>query len=271
MKPLPAVLLCCWGFGVAQAAPEISLSAGRTRYDAVEPGSVGGPFNRESGSLDRRAIGLAQSFGAWRLGGQFSRASGSVDYAGQTQFALPLVTTSGVVREDLALSVQRLWPAFGERMTLSLGAGASALRSARDIRATPFSSELSETLRARQWLLEAGASTNGALLDRPLRFSFTARSSRPWRQTLAVDAHGLFDPLELEPQPRWSWQFGLAAQWQMAPAWALGLQAGWDRYRPGVGDSRAALRNGVPVGSASYPGSDQRMRSLDLVLNWREP
>jgi len=259
-----------WAPAVATAAePSITLETqlGTAWYAAEERRADGSPFNRESGRLQHMALEVRHTHGEWQWVGELSRASGVLGYVGQTQFGIPLYTRTDLRREDAALSLKHIVSPGFASARLSVGVGVSALRIVRDILPTPISSELTETLKARQLFLCAGAGTTLVLFGTPLTLSAVAMWRRPWAQTLDVDAHGLFEPLVLRPRATWSSRGGLSASVAAGRAVTLGLGVGIDLYRPGASGSALAYRGGVPVGSASYPGSRQRLTHTDIALD----
>jgi hypothetical protein len=247
----------------------LEARVGSAGYVSEERRADGSLFNRESGRLQRMALELRYPWAEWQWVGELSRASGVLDYAGQTQFGIPLYTRTDLQREDAALSLRHTASPGLANVRLSVGAGVSALRIVRDIRPTPISSELTETLRSRQFVLSAGAGTTLVLIDQAMDLSAFALWRRPWAQTLAVDAHGLFEPLTLRPRAAWSSQAGLSASVAAGRAVRLGVGFGMDVFRPGASGSALVYRNGVPVGSASYPGSRQRLTHTDIALDLR--
>jgi hypothetical protein len=252
----------------AASGPSFELlpSVGTASYVAEELRPDGRVFNRESGRLRRTALELRGAWADWKIAGQWSSAHGVLDYVGQTQFGIPLYTATELRREDAAVSLWHVWPLGLSNTSLSLGGGLSALRIARDILPTPISSELTETLRSRQYQLSASVGSAQAFLGRTLNLSLFAAWRRPFAQSLEVDAHGTLDPLVLRPASTWSSQAGVVASMAFGRGITLGLEAGADRFRPGPGRGVTAYHNGLAVGSASYPGSQQRLTHTAITL-----
>lgn len=251
------------------ASTRLQAGVGAAHYVSEEPLPDGRVFNREQGTLRRTTLELRLAEGAWAVTAALRQAHGTLAYRGQTQFGIPLYTQTDLSRCELALLAEHQWQPHEGGPTYTLGAGAEALRTVRDIRATPFTTPLTETLSARQWALGAAAVQDTALAGHPVRVTASAQLNRPFSQALAVDTHGVVDPLTLQPGKRRGGRLG----WDMAMALGanveIGLNLGARFYRPGASESATAYRGGMPVGSASYPGSVQTVRHCDLVLNWR--
>jgi hypothetical protein len=250
------------------AETQIVARAGTARYVSEEPLPDGRVFNREQGSLQLSFVELRHALGDWTVRAALRQSRGTLDYAGQTQFGLPLFTQTDLARREVAIAAEHGWQ-FDDGPTLSLGGGIESLRTVRDIRSTPISGALTETLRTRQWVLTARAAMTTSLADQPLRWGTRLELTRPWSQSLAVDAHGAVDPLVLRPGQRWGGRLGFDAAWALGAALELGLSLGLEHYRPGASEAQTAFSGGIPVGSASYPGSVQKVRHLGLSLGWR--
>jgi hypothetical protein len=255
--------------------PRLVAGVGTARYVAEEPAPDGRVFNREQGALRRLCLGLGHTLGDWSLQATLTQDDGTIDYAGQTQLAIPLSTSTDLSRRAWTLAAGHTWQVDEEGQegeggtTLTLSLGVQALRTERDIRATPISSRLTETLRTRQWQLGLGVSVPVTLAGAPLRLGATLQATRPWSHRLAVDTHGVVDALELRPGRRWGGQLGFDATLTLTPSVDVSAKLGWETYRPGASATQVAYRGSVPVGGASYPGSVQTLRHLGIVLGWR--
>ena len=231
---------------------------GSARYAAEEPSPTGGVSNREDGRLERRTLEARHRNDGWTWQAAHRRSEGTLDYRGSTQIGLPLRTLTDLQRSESALGGAFASALGGPGADIALGAGVEEVRTRRRIRATGFSGELIETLHTRQWLLGASASYAMQLGARPLRMSIALQADRPWSQRLVVDSLGVLDTFGLRPAPRWGSRLGFAAEWTVGAGLEIGIHIEQQIYRPG-----AAMG-----GTASYPGSVQKLRSLVAALSW---
>lgn len=264
------VVLPCAALPAQATSFDLALQAGSARYTSEEFLPDGRLFNREQGRLGQSQLtGLLRLSAGWEAALQLRQASGTVDYQGQTQMGLPLFTQTRLVQEDGSLRLHRRGPAWGGAIEWALGGGVGALRVGRDIQPTPISSRLTETLRARHWLLGGELARTQSILGVPVRGALALEWRKPWRQTLSVDTHGVLDGvLVLEPARRSAWRGGLSLEAQLQPGWRLGLNLSADLYQPGASAGQVVYRNGIPVGQASYPGSRQHTLGGSLSSTW---
>ena len=246
----------------------ITGSVGTAHYSADERQSNGDLLNHEEGNLWRTTLGLQHAAGPWLVRGDFRESRGTLDYTGRTQLGLPLLTTTALSHRDLEVAAGYRWPLAGTS-SVAVIAGVEVLRTFRDIRATAFTTALTETLTSRRGALGSRAQTAVTVAGRPLRLAVSVDATRPWSQDLSVDTHGLTDALVLHPRPRWGRRVDFEAMWQVAGSIALGVSAGQEVLRIGSAPSVTAYRSGLPVGSASYPGTVQRLGHISGTFGWR--
>ena len=176
------------------------------------------------GELRRATLELWHTSADWRFVAGLRQASGLLEYTGQTQLGLPLFTQTDLSRREWAAFAEHRWQLDADGPALFLGAGLASLRTVRGIRATPISSPLTENpaLPASGRFTPAPTSVT-ALADMPLRLGASLQWHRPWRQTLAVDTHGVVDPFELQPARRWGGRLGLSADLSVGARFDVGL------------------------------------------------
>jgi hypothetical protein len=255
----------------AQAGIEFEAQALRSRYDAFEPGPGGqGVYNREQGRLQGGGAALRWQAGTWALEARVARREGTLVYEGLTQLGLPLLSSTRLRWDEVALQLHRggSWGPAGTRWALQGGFEGLVLQ--RAIQPTPLTGALTETLRRH-------GPAAGLRLEQPVPlpalglWSLAAgwHWSRPWRQTLDVDAHGVFDPLRLAPAHGTNRAWQLALRWTPAPGWTLALQGTRQRLEVGGAGLQPVWHNGALLGAVSYPGSQQRSRHTLLTLAWQ--
>ena len=245
----------------------VSSSLGVAAFTSEEHGADDQLLNHEAGRLWHTAVVLDHARGAWAVRAAFRQGTGTVDYRGQTQLGLPLLTRTGITNRELDMTVGYRWrPAPLARV--GVVGGAETLRTTRDIHSTAFSTELTETLTSQRWVI--GPEIRGSLpvVGRLLRIAASLQFTRPWSQDLSVDTHGVTDALTLEPQPRWSQRLEVEATCPVGPSVDIGISASHEILHAGASPAVTAYRGGLPVGSASYPGNEQRVQHVSVVANW---
>lgn len=254
---------------VESTATCVVASAGRAHYVSEEPAPDGRIFNREVGTLLPVRLGVVHTVDAWSVVASLGEARGVIDYQGQTQFGVPLVTRTDLSRRSVGVAVSHRFRPFDAGPDISLGGGIESLRTVRDIRETPITTRLTETLHTRQWALTSSVSHSEMWGGLPLRVAASLQLDRPASHTLSVDTHGLVDPIELRPGKRWGARMAIDVGLAVGSQGELSLRAGFERYRPGASDARTVFSGGLPSGVASYPGSTQRIRELAAQFTWR--
>jgi hypothetical protein len=209
-------------------------------------------------ALTLAADGIA---GRWSV--QVAHDKGDVAYRGLTQLALPVRTTTALDVKRAALRWTPSWePGLG-RVTFALHAELSYQLIVRAIRASPLSLPLTEKL-------DATSLRGGILATLPLnqawRLQTEGQLSRPLAQHLKVNSFGFYDEFTLRPGAQTSRRIALGLVWQPATHWQGGLWASREYWRFGNSDNRDVTRDGTVVGSASYPGSRQRLDGLGLRI-----
>ena len=274
MGPAAArIAFCAAWLGAAcssGAAPlAASVAVERSLYDAREQlPSTSFVLNREFGALDGGSLGASaiDSSGGWEA--SLRHLSGGLSYRGLSQFGMPIET-----RTDLKL--ERFEFAFDPLGTVSIGRGDVGLAVAlahqridRRIRASIFSSALAEVLSSSEVGLRARAAMPLSIGAWPAEIALRLEGWRPWQQRLSVDTGGVYDAFRLEPAPRNSWRIdaGLTLRLNGAMTMRAALGASWLRF--GNSDAAPIYRSGLPAGIASYPGSRQRLRTIEVQWQW---
>jgi hypothetical protein len=148
---------------------------------------------------------------------------------------------------------------------LSFRLGMRWWRIDRTIASTALSQSLEEVMQARSWLVRVEA--RGRLRDHPKQgWRVAAQVERPDQQSLQVNSFGVFDPATLHPAGGRTWGFDAVWQYEWRPAWRLCAGAGFNRWRIGASASQLVTRAGVPVAVATYPGSTQQLKGLQLSI-----
>ena len=268
--PKAAVLGALWLLAALPATAHVgfTLEPARARYHAIERFDNGATANSETGALDGGRGTLWWDAGSWRAGVSASRLAGSIAYAGRSQIGLPVRTTTHLGIDEAALDAG--W-SLGTQGDLSAGVtGALGVRRVdRAIAPSLFSTPLTEVLHWR--FAQLGAQARWAFA--PGWFALaSAGIEHGLGARLAVDFHGVADPVRLSPgHGGLGHRFDLGLGHEIAPGVTFGLRAGTARQRYGGSPAEPYRRNGQVVGQASYPGSTQRQTDLQLVLTmeWR--
>lgn len=202
--------------------------------------------------------------GRWVL--RAAQEQGELSYDGFSQLGIPIFTTTGLRVRSLALR----WSPRGrfEAGSVAIGGGAEAAhqRIDRAIQPGPQSQALNEILDA-SWirgLLAVEWPAHGA-------WALHARARLAWpiARRLHVDTFGTYDAFALEPRARLSGDAGVGIEWRPATALRAGLWVTHETWRFGRSSTRDVTRDGAVVGTASYPGSRQRLRGVALrVEGW---
>lgn len=233
-------------------------------YDARETTPAGFVLNHERGDVSGPAVGLVVrgTSGQWAL--QAAHEAGDLVYDGFTQFGLPLRTSTSLGVNRLALGWVPWEPRLGP-VTLWPGLQLTRQRITRAIRASPLSTPLTEKLDTT--FVHAGVSMRLALSS---RWSVQADGAlgRPLAQRLLVDTAGIYDKFTLRPAARTVGRFGAGIAWQPSSDLCASLRIGHESWHFGSSGSRVITRDGVAVGSATYPGSRQRLDGVALHIEW---
>jgi hypothetical protein len=256
--------------GVASAATyDTTVAVERSAYEAREqlPGSSF-VFNRELGYLSGGALKASVRFGdrAWEA--SVRALSGDLAYRGFSQFGLPIET-----RTDLSLARFELAVEVPGALAIGRGEARGALALARQsidrrIRPSATSGELTELLETSEVGVRARLGMPLLLGGRPAAAALRVEAWRPWRQRLGVDSAGVLDMFQLEPSPRNSLRLEAAIAVSMTDSSALGATVGASWLRFGKSDAAPVSTAGRPAGVAIYPGSRQRLRTIEVHWTW---
>lgn len=263
-----ALLLLCGAWTEVRAqdcgAPALGAQTGALRSHWEEFDAQGRSLVRERGTLRRTALSLDLPCGPRTWSAQLGWSRGTRDYDGVSNTGLPLASSSRIATTDLALQgLQALdhgWSAglrlnhrrqrrviadsgavlgYPERLTYwQAGLG---LRHERAL--TP-----ALTLSATAW---AGGGPGGQLsVQLPRTDPARLKLGRSRFVELGLQIGSAPPP---SPAPGWSWQAGWHYLWERLDA----------------GPAQALTRNGIPVGGAAQPRTEQRRQGLDLTLQYR--
>jgi hypothetical protein len=245
-------------------ALEWSLAPRSSAYDAREYlGDRQFLLNREQGRLVGATVAVSgQPDDGVKATLQAERLSGLVAYQGLSQVGLPIATHTrlGLQRIELGLGPATGWAIGPGRLQ---GHAALAMqRLDRRIRASSLSLPLREILSSQEVVFGAAFEVPTMAAALPLGLVARLSASMPFDQTLVVDSHGQFDRARLAPAPRTTWAAGLEAVWRPAVGWRAGLGVSTRWLRVGPAPAQGLTREGLPVGTISYPGSRQTIRSI---------
>ncbi len=261
-----AIALATLDTGAAGAAPTVVLELVRADHRALERLADGSEFNRDEGPLTERRLGLRWPGGqGWRGQLELARTEAALTYTGRSSFGLPLLSQTAWRHEQadlLAVRDAALTPALHGWAGLGLGRSTAV----RAIAATDVSLPLTERLQRREALVDLGlrwqpAAARWALLAE-------GRLRQPLSQRLQAESPGGLDAVQLRPDAGSAWRLrlGLQAALPLAPGLRWGLHLHRERVRVGASGEVPARRQGLPVGTASFPGSVARQRGTALSL-----
>ena len=247
--------------------PFVSLEAVNLHYNAEEQTQEIGILDEESGDLRGGTVALGARVQHWTLALGAELADGTLAYTGRSQpFLFPITTTTRLERRNGTVSFGYQWET-GTDSTLAVNVEASRREFGRDIRPSPLTSALTETTRSsaagvriewRQILLHRyGLGWSGHLL-----------AEVPFRQTLEVDSHGVYDGFDERPGSRPYYGLALGPQLKVAENISVFAQFGYSLQRYAASPAVLIRKGGVPAGTASYPGSRQVMVSSQLGVNF---
>jgi hypothetical protein len=257
-----SILLATLAVGAVAQDVSVDVDLLQGRYIATEsaPGSSW-VLDKESGQLRGVAIEAKSHFREMYLGFRVDGLHGDIDYDGHTQFFFPLHTTT-----SLRISRARLRLGFESAMTnvpVSWDGGAMVGQQEiyRDIRSTPISRPLTETMLSDVVGADAELRWSPGFGDGSWGVAVKAAVQRPWRQTLSVDTHGAYDNFTLTPEIRTWYSSALTVRKRFTSRWQIEVARIWERIRFGSATGVLVTRNGQLAAIGSYPGSTQ---SLDL-------
>jgi hypothetical protein len=232
----------------APAAPDPSwvASAGVLHRHLVERAADGRQLVNESGELLRlQADAQVPLSGGGALRGSAAIAAGNLDYRGQTQAGVPLVSDSA--HRDLELGVQ--WCPLSPASWGQGGLVLTALQQRRQIASQPTARGLRETstliLPGVRWTHTFDA------LGWQYQPSMELRASA-WHR-LAIGFGGVFDDADLRGGHRRELVLGLDASPAGLP-WRWGFA--WSHARQTASPVQTLMRNGVAVGTVRQPRLD---------------
>lgn len=253
--------------GVVQA-PSVLLELRTHDYDARESTGGGFELNREQGKLDGLAVGfsLHGPAGQWSLLARQDK--GRIAYRGVNQLMLPVVTRTHLKVQVLELQWTPDWRARLGPIDLGGALELAQQRIDRAIQPSPSSQALSEVLEIT-WIRAA------VVAEWPFHptLSLKVRESLAWplRQELGVETFGAFDPFSLRPRARASHGAHAGIEWRPIEGLRAGLWVEGERWRFGRAPARTVYRDGEAAGSASYPGSRQKLEGARLRMEYSLP
>lgn len=250
----------------AAMSPIASVEIAHRDYDARERTPEGTELNRERGGLDGVALGLAvdSAWGRWSV--QAAHEQGDAGYTGVSQTGIPVRTVTDLRVQRLELRWEPAWQVRQGNLTLGGHAGLAHQRLDRAIRASDVTGPLTEELDAT-WL------RGGMQLSVSLAASWTLQAEAhlawPLQLDLGVDSFGVHDNFSLQPRRRISDLIAAGVTWQATSRVRAGLWLSRRHWRFGRSSERPLRQDGVMVGTAAYPGSDQLLDGVSLRLEYQ--
>lgn len=226
-------------------------------FDARERSLV-----RERGQLTRLGLAGHIDCGALEGAAQLSRSRGQRAYAGETNFGSPFQTTSQLETRELRLHGLG---ALTERWALGARLGYREIDRTIEGRGNV----LGYPERFAYWQGALGARFQTPLTD-GVRLSLSHWVGGGPRGTVRVDLPNA-DPLTLplgSSRVR-EWNLQLSGGNPSASGWSWQAALDWRREEMGAGEARAVWRNGIPIGGANQPRTQQRLRSLTAAGVYR--
>jgi len=265
MRPVIAICMALL-HGVALAdcsLPALTLDAGVWHSRWEEFNAQGRKLLREEGALQTQGLSLGSDCGAMHWTGRISQVNGLRAYQGVSSNDMPLQTSSKIEQQQARLVVLRevseAW---------SLGASLGYRRIQRDIAGVGLVEGYPE--RFDDW--QAAAGLRYALADwHGLKVSAEAwLGAGPKGSMLLRLPHA--DPATLHLGSSRMVQLGLQIGGKLAGGvtdrwgWQLRLDQVAERFAAGAG--QAIFRNGILIGGATQPETQQSALSLLAVLRW---
>lgn len=270
MRQLALGALCLAGACVvlpARAEIGLDASAAQAHYRAVERFANGSIADTEAGTLEGGRVGVWWGAAPCQLGLDLGHMEASVQYRGRSQAGFPIRTHSRIGLDETAL--QGRWRITGEGAFHAELTGALGLRRIdRRISPTLLSTPLTEVMRWR--FAQLGARARWSFGDGWFATG-KAHIEQGLGARLAVDFHGVADPVQLKPRHgRTGHHVELALGRALPHDTSLSLRASQARHYYGASSSLPYTRNGLANGQVHYPGSTQRHDEVALVfeLNW---
>ncbi len=229
----------------------LAFSFRQFHYEETVNGAV---LDRESGALPGFNADLRYTRGAWFARGRIGYFAGGVDYDGQTQGGVPVLSRTDEAIFDGALVGGHRWSDLGRWSAAAYG-GFGYRHWERDIRSTPVASGIFETYR---WAYALLGTTLGYRFGPRTRVALDAGLTRTIGAQVAADFGGVFDAVTLEPADRFGGRLGLRFAYRWAPGWTVrgGPFVRW--WVLGRSPARALTQQGSPVTSVFEPASITR-------------
>lgn len=245
-------------------APALGAQAGALRSHWEEFDAQGRSLVRERGTLRGTALSLDLPCGPRTWSAQLGWSRGTRDYDDLSNTGLPLASRSRIAATELALQgLQALDDGWSAGLRLSHRRLRRVIADSGAVLGYPE--------RFAYWQAGLGLRHERALTP-ALVMSATAWAGGGPGGHLSVQLPRT-DPARLKlGRSRFAQlglQIGSAPPPSPTPGWSW--QAGWHYLweRLDAGPAQALTRNGIPVGGAAQPRTEQRRQGLDLAVQYR--
>ncbi len=264
------MVLCiggCAGFvpAAVAAAPTgltFSVLADAADYDSSEY-RFGSVFDRESGSLSGSSLHAEYARGGWRFGLLYRSLSGQIDYLGQTQFGLPILSQTNLRYYQSSFSMTYEFSS----LPVYVGLAWRTRKVDRYIEPTVLTQALHETLRQTEWGPILGVTWQ---VDDKLSADARIMALVTTTSTLSVDFLGTYDAGELSMPRNWSQEYRLSLRYQVNASYGFVGEFIHQQFSPVASDYALLTQNGTVVGFYYYPGSNQALTlfSAGVYVHW---
>lgn len=219
-------------------------------------------LDRETGALPGFVAALGYARGRWQAHGRLAYHRGTVDYDGQTQSGVQVLSRSDAAILDFSVRGGYRLAAIGPWRSSVYG-GLGYRHWERDIHSTSQAIGVSEVYR---WGYGFVGGTLGRAVGAHGTLTLDARVTRSFAAQVGVNFGGQFDGQTLGVGDGFAGRLGLRFDYPLSRGWGLKAGPYVEWWNLGQGASRPLTQGRVTVGSVFEPRSETRVIGFEVGL-----